>query len=120
MTDNERYAEVAPYFRHPPLLILDPPPPPTDLAPLTRIRINLGKRVPKESGLMFKERPFDRFWLLWSPEGDTPPSYRHPTEEAARTEAIRLANLFPSQQFFVCEAKTRSQSEKIVRTDAPW
>jgi hypothetical protein len=48
---------------------------------------------------------FLEFWLVWSPSGMRPPTYRHTTEAAARTEAERLARLRPGAEFFVLRAE---------------
>ena len=46
-----------------------------------------------------------RFWLVWSPTGPTPPSFRHPTELSASKEAERLAREYPGNSFYTLEAK---------------
>jgi hypothetical protein len=43
------------------------------------------------------------FWLVWSPNGDRPPSYRHPSEAAAEKEANRLADEHPGREFYVLQ-----------------
>lgn len=43
----------------------------------------------------------NKFWIVWSPEGRTPPSAKHPTEGTANNEAVRLARLNPGHHFFV-------------------
>lgn len=40
------------------------------------------------------------FYVVWNPQGRTP-TYKHSTEELARTEAERLARNNPGQQFYV-------------------
>ena len=52
-----------------------------------------------------------KFWLVWSPEGKTMPTFRHQSEFAAQTEAERLARWNPGKQFFVVEAKSVSRIE---------
>lgn len=46
----------------------------------------------------------ERFWLVWNPLGQRPPSFRHPTADSAVAEAGRLAELNPGQPFFVLGA----------------
>jgi hypothetical protein len=41
------------------------------------------------------------FWLVWSPGGERPPSYRHSTMRDATVEADRLALANPGSKFFV-------------------
>jgi hypothetical protein len=48
------------------------------------------------------------FWIVWSPEGKTPPSYRHGTEQSALDEADRLAVLHRGISFYVLAATSRS------------
>ena len=40
------------------------------------------------------------FWMVYAPQGG-PPRVEHPTAEAAKAEATRLAALYPGRQFFV-------------------
>lgn len=42
-----------------------------------------------------------KFWIVWSPQGKTPPCAKHPVEETANNEAVRLARLNPGHEFFV-------------------
>ncbi|SDI64940.1 hypothetical protein SAMN04487926_12138 [Paraburkholderia steynii] len=44
------------------------------------------------------------FWIVWSPQGVTPPQYRHETLGVAIAEAERLAKLRPGDEFIVLEA----------------
>lgn len=41
------------------------------------------------------------FYLVWSPQGPTPPRYCHGTQDAAEAEAERLARQHPGRKFFV-------------------
>ena len=41
------------------------------------------------------------FYLVWSPSGDRPPSFRHPDERSAEMEAERLAREHPGREFYV-------------------
>lgn len=47
------------------------------------------------------------FWLVWSPQGITPPTFRHPSLGSARDEAHRLAHENPGREFFVVEPASR-------------
>lgn len=42
----------------------------------------------------------ENFWIVWGNEGRTP-TFKHTTEESARTEAERLARVAPGQVFHV-------------------
>lgn len=44
------------------------------------------------------------FWLVWNPQGQRPPSFRHPTADSAVAEAGRLAESNPGRPFFVLGA----------------
>ena len=56
-----------------------------------------------------------KFWLVWSPQGDRPPSYRHASYDDAKNEARRLAALHPGKEFFVLEAVGGAK-----RVDVEW
>ena len=56
------------------------------------------------------------FWLVWSPQGVTPPSFRHPSEEQAQKEAERLAREHPSAEFYVLYAISCSKVTKVETT----
>lgn len=43
------------------------------------------------------------FWLVWSPSGERPPRFMHPSEDAAWAEANRLADCHPGQKFYVMQ-----------------
>lgn len=58
----------------------------------------------------------DRFWLVWSPAGRTPPKYRHETKAKAQIEAERLARVNPGQSFYVVEAVSCSSVPMMVTT----
>jgi hypothetical protein len=65
------------------------------------------------------------FWLVWSPRSGRPPKVRHPTEQAARGEAERLARMHPGRNYYVLacvgrvltgeETLTPRQAEKLAR-----
>ncbi len=46
-----------------------------------------------------------KFWMVFSPEGISPPKKEYPTEGEANTAAQAMAEKHPTQQFFVMEAK---------------
>lgn len=55
------------------------------------------------------------FWLVWtSARGYSSPSFRHPTEDAANTEAERLAGLNPGQEFYTVKVISRSVAERVA------
>jgi hypothetical protein len=63
------------------------------------------------------------FWLVWSPTGDKPPTFRHETEQAATLEAERLARDHRGRLFVVLEAKSARRVDDMVRTtfeDCAW
>lgn len=41
------------------------------------------------------------FWIVWSPQGSIPPTYRHKTQREAELEAYRLANVHKGAEFYV-------------------
>ena len=43
------------------------------------------------------------FWLVWNPEGRSP-TYKHQSEQSARTEAIRLAKENTGKRFYVLKS----------------
>lgn len=49
-----------------------------------------------------QRQDFDKFWMVWSPQGRDP-TYRHLTLAAAKAEAARLARANPMSQFCVLE-----------------
>jgi hypothetical protein len=44
-----------------------------------------------------------KFWMVWNPVGRQP-TFKHPSESAAKTEAERLARIWPNERFWVLEA----------------
>lgn len=56
------------------------------------------------------------FWLVWSPTGHKSPSFRHPSVQAATTEAERLAIAHPGQLFVVLEPIAARRVDSMVRT----
>lgn len=46
----------------------------------------------------------DAFWLVWSPQGERPPKFRHDSEAMATIEAERLARLRPGHTFVVLQS----------------
>ena len=45
------------------------------------------------------------FFIVWSPEGTSPPKFRHPSFDDASAEAARLASVHMGRKFFVMEAR---------------
>jgi len=43
------------------------------------------------------------FWMIWN-KGNRGPTIQHPTENAARSEAERLARFNPGQKFYLLSA----------------
>jgi hypothetical protein len=64
---------------------------------------------------MTRER--ERFWIVWSPQGTSPPSRRHDTIGEATAEAKRLAEVTPRAEFYVLEAKSRVQKVSVSVTE---
>lgn len=54
------------------------------------------------------------FWIVWSPDGATPPRARHDSERAAIAEAERLARLNPGKEFFALAAVAVSQKVEVT------
>ena len=59
----------------------------------------------------------EKFWIVWSPTGATPPKYRHSTRGAAVSEAERLAREKPGQEFIVMGAESARKVDNMVRVD---
>lgn len=57
---------------------------------------------------------FEEFWIVWSPTGCTPPSWRHESEDSARVEAGRLAKLRPRAEFYVLKAIGKATTPDVV------
>ncbi len=57
------------------------------------------------------------FYLVWCPNGPTPPTYRHETEGNARREAERLAREKPGQEFFVLRSTGVAKKVDVVWID---
>lgn len=65
------------------------------------------------------------FWLVWSPQGDRPPRYRHDSERDAELEADRLSTLHPGREFYVVQPTYRvvtagRQVERYSTDDVPF
>lgn len=54
-------------------------------------------------------------FVVWSPDGPTPPKVSHPTHKSAHHAAHRLAEAHPGQQFMVM---ARSGAVILRKTDA--
>jgi hypothetical protein len=55
----------------------------------------------------------NRFWIVWSPQGDRPPTHRHRSRQEAKREAERLAGKTSNHEFFVLEAQSVSQYKTV-------
>ena len=53
------------------------------------------------------------FWMVWN-EGNRAPTVKHPSVNAARAEAERLARLFPGQKFFLLTAFDCCQKRDVL------
>lgn len=47
----------------------------------------------------------DAFYIIWSPQGQTPPRYTHKDYNEAKRAAISMAQQHPGQEFFVMLAR---------------
>lgn len=56
------------------------------------------------------------FWLVWNPTGKNP-SYRHPSEASAITEAERLARENPGNTFVVLQTVCARRVDYMLRVD---
>lgn len=59
------------------------------------------------------------FWILWSPEGDTPPRVRFGTEEGAKASAAKMAADHYPSTFYVMKAVAGVKAVQRVRWDKP-
>jgi recombination protein RecT len=59
----------------------------------------------------------DSFFIVWNPEGQRPPKFRHGTFGQASGEATRLARENPGAEFFVMEAKRSVRVRDLQVTD---
>lgn len=58
----------------------------------------------------------NQFFLVWSPSGSTPPTFKHESRQCAVTEAERLARIHRGQTFFVLAATDSRVVDDMVRT----
>lgn len=57
-----------------------------------------------------------QFYIVFSPDGETPPKVVHPTHKGALVAAVRMARFHPDKSFFVMG----SMSARVVpREEAP-
>lgn len=61
----------------------------------------------------------NHFFIVWSPEGKTPPRIRHETREDATAEAERLARSNPGDFFYVLESLTESRAPVPTNITSP-
>ena len=60
----------------------------------------------------------NKFWLVWSPQGLTPPKKRYETQEKAIAGAKKLAESYPKQDIFVVEATHHFKANvNVIETD---
>lgn len=61
------------------------------------------------------------FWILWSPQGKTPPRVKFPTEKQALRIAEKMAAEHPGSEFFVLLTVARSVRREVTteRFDPP-
>ena len=57
------------------------------------------------------------FFIIWSPQGHTPPRERHDTFLGAQREAERLALAKPGNDFFVMQAHCRVTATRPVEIE---
>lgn len=62
-------------------------------------------------------KPEECFWIIWSPTGSTPPSYRHELYQSAVQEAERLARASRGDEFYVMRAETMRKVNDMVSVD---
>lgn len=60
------------------------------------------------------DREILKFWIVWSPQGRTPPSHRHWSKDDAMREAERLAKASPNAEFFAMKCVGGFSSEPTV------
>lgn len=63
------------------------------------------------------DKPQECFWIIWSPTGIKPPSYKHESYNAAVQEAERLARFHGGSEFFVMRAETMRKVDDMQRVD---
>jgi hypothetical protein len=55
-----------------------------------------------------------KFWMVWSPQGAMPPRRKHESYVDALKAAEEMASRYPSQEFYVVQAVSRSKSVAIT------
>lgn len=56
----------------------------------------------------------ERFWLIWSPTGPTPPRVRLTTRSEAKRAAEEMARMHPGQEFYVMRAECVSVKRDVL------
>ncbi|RQM48671.1 hypothetical protein [Paraburkholderia tropica] len=56
------------------------------------------------------------FFLVWSPTGQKPPTFKHPSRQGAVMEAERLAREHRGQKFFVLATTDSRIVDDMVRS----
>lgn len=54
----------------------------------------------------------EAFWMVWSPQGHAP-TVKHLSEDAAVTEAMRLARTNPGREFYVLTAQLKYVKDDV-------
>lgn len=54
---------------------------------------------------MSQTMPATHFWIVWSPQGSTPPRCQHAQEHLAQRAAEEMSKKHPGQLFFVMLAQ---------------
>ncbi|WP_042297134.1 hypothetical protein [Paraburkholderia bannensis] len=62
---------------------------------------------------LFDPKPF---YLVWSPTGQTPPTFKHQSRQSAVMEAERLARAHRGQKFFVLATTDSRIVDDMVRS----
>lgn len=62
-------------------------------------------------------KPGQKFFIIWNPEGKTPPSVKFTNREDAQKSAEGMARSFRGQEFFVMEARSLSVVDGVKTTE---
>nr|WP_249172130.1 hypothetical protein [Burkholderia vietnamiensis] len=62
---------------------------------------------------MFEPNPF---FIVWSPTGEKPPTFKHQSRQSAVMEAERLARVHRGQKFYVLGSTDSRVVDDMVRT----
>jgi hypothetical protein len=65
-----------------------------------------------------KKRSKHQFFVVFSPDGETPPKVVHPTHKGALYAAVQMAKLNPEASFFVMGSMSRPiNAESVAAAD---